>query len=39
VVVEYRRPIKAGQTILEVLVMHRVGGDWKTAGYQIMPEH
>ena len=39
VVIEYRRRIKAGDTILEVLYMHRTGDGWRTAGYRLLDEH
>jgi hypothetical protein len=39
VVIEYRRRINAGNTILEVLVMKRTPDGWKTAGYNMLPEH
>ena len=39
VVIEYRRRIKAGDTILEVLYMHHTGDGWRTAGYRLLDEH
>jgi hypothetical protein len=39
VVIEYRRRIKAGDTILEVLYMHHTGDGWRTAGYRMLDEH
>jgi hypothetical protein len=38
VVIEYRRPIKAGLTILEVLFMHRTDDGWRTAGYRLLED-
>ena len=39
VVIQYRRRIKAGNTILEVLFMHRTGDGWRPAGYRMLDEH
>jgi hypothetical protein len=39
VVIEYRRRIKAGETILEVLFMHRTRDGWRTALYRVLDEH
>jgi len=39
VVIEYRRRIKAGDTILEVLYMRRTNDGWRTATYRLLDEH
>lgn len=39
VVIEYRRRIKAGDTILEVITMKRSPDGWRTAGYLMLDEH
>ena len=38
VVIQYRRRIKAGDTILEVLYMRRTGDGWRTVGYRLLDE-
>jgi hypothetical protein len=39
VVIQYRRRIKAGDTILELIVMRRSPDGWRTAGYRMLDEH
>ena len=37
VVIQYRRPIRCWNTVLETLVMQRAGEGWRIAVYNLLP--